>query len=205
MGSMNQKEIQEQILILALKAASKLGWSQEMLNQVTNDLGYSDGIVQVVFPSGMNQILEVLNQYFDQQMTEKMREIDLANLRVHEKIRQALEMRLMSMQPYYDGLVKISQYYAHPLRLPIMMKGLWHTVDQMWYLANDTSLDYNYYTKRGLLYMVHSTTLAYWMNRGSDDLAPVFDFMNSRLGNVASIPQLKSKIKEIISFGRRGV
>lgn len=200
---MNQKEIQEQILAAMLLTVNQWGWSQEVLDQTTCNLGYPAGMSLVVFPEGLDQVLKSINQYFDQQMIKQFQKKHEITLRTHEKIRMMLQIRLEAMQPYYQSLIKISKYYAHPIRFSIMAKCLWKTVDEMWHLVNDKSLDYNYYTKRGLLYRIHSATLIYWMNQNSDDLIPVLDFMDRKFKNISKFSKLKAKITNILSFSKR--
>ena len=69
----------------------------------------------------------------------------------------------------------------------------------MWYAAGDTSADFNYYTKRGLLTPVYTTTLLYWLNDDSEGFENTWGFLDRRIADVLKIPMYKAKLKEAIS------
>jgi len=200
---MNLQDIQNQILKAMLLKVAQVGWSWETVENVALELGYAPGMALLVFPGGLHEILEKINHYFDGQMVEAYQDKGDDSLRTHEKVKLALRVRLQAMSPYYASLVKISQFYVHPIRFPLLMKCLWKTVDEIWYLAKDMSLDYTYYTKRGILYAIHSSTLIFWMKQDSNDLQAVFDFLDRRLKGTAKIPHIKSQIQALFSFMRK--
>ena len=48
-------------------------------------------------------------------------------------------------------------------------KLMYRTVDAMWRAAGDTSTDFNFYTKRGILAGVYGSVLVRWFNDTSED------------------------------------
>ena len=76
------------------------------------------------------------------------------------------------------------------------LKGWYNTVDAIWRAAGDTSTDYNFYTKRGLLAGVYATTLLYWLNDRSEGTAETWKFLDRRIQNVMEIPKLQKRIAD---------
>ena len=73
-------------------------------------------------------------------------------------------------------------------------KCLYRTVDAIWYAAGDTSTDYNFYTKRGLLAGVYSSTVLYWLNDDSEGAVATWAFLDRRIADVMKVPKLIGKV-----------
>jgi ubiquinone biosynthesis protein COQ9 len=76
---------------------------------------------------------------------------------------------------------------------------MYRTVDAMWRAAGDTSTDFNFYTKRGILAGVYASTLMRWFNDTSEDEKPTDDFLAARIDNVMQFEKLKAKAKDALS------
>jgi ubiquinone biosynthesis protein COQ9 len=66
----------------------------------------------------------------------------------------------------------------------------------MWRAIGDTSTDFNFYTKRGILAAVYSSTLLRWFSDSSIDGAPTEQFLADRIENVMQFEKIKAKAKE---------
>ena len=85
---------------------------------------------------------------------------------------------------------------AQPQNAPVAAKLTWATVDAIWRACGDRSHDYNYYTKRGLLSGVWTSTLLYWLNDRSEGDAATWAFLDRRIGDVMRIPKLTAPFKK---------
>jgi ubiquinone biosynthesis protein COQ9 len=85
---------------------------------------------------------------------------------------------------------------ALPHNVPLSLKLLYETVDQMWYAAGDTATDFNFYTKRGLLAGVYAATTLYWLDDRSPDAADTHAFLDRRLADVMAIPRYGARLRE---------
>jgi ubiquinone biosynthesis protein COQ9 len=56
--------------------------------------------------------------------------------------------------------------------------------------VGDKSTDHNFYTKRGLLAAVYSTTVMYWLNDKTPDCTATWAFLDRRIAEVMKIPQV---------------
>ena len=78
-------------------------------------------------------------------------------------------------------------------------KLVYRTVDAMWRAAGDTSTDFNFYTKRGILAGVYGSTAMRWFNDTSEDEKPTEEFLAARIENVMQFEKFKTKAKEALS------
>jgi ubiquinone biosynthesis protein COQ9 len=83
-----------------------------------------------------------------------------------------------------------------PPNLPLATKLLYNTVDAMWRAAGDTSTDFNFYTKRGILAGVYSSTLVRWFNDQSEGDTETNAFLGARIENVMQFERLKAQVRE---------
>ena len=69
----------------------------------------------------------------------------------------------------------------------------------MWRAAGDTSTDFNFYTKRGILAGRLWRHLMRWFNDTSEDEAATEEFLAARIENVMQFEKFKAKAKEALS------
>ena len=71
-------------------------------------------------------------------------------------------------------------------------------VDSIWYIAKDTSTDFNYYTKRAILSSIYSAVIFHFMN--NDNINETILVLDRQLYNVSKIPKIKNDLKKIYKF-----
>ena len=86
-----------------------------------------------------------------------------------------------------------------PMHAALGAKLLYRTVDAMWRAAGDTSTDFNFYTKRGILAGVYGSTAMRWFNDTSEDEKATDEFLAARIENVMQFEKFKAKAKEALS------
>jgi ubiquinone biosynthesis protein COQ9 len=94
-------------------------------------------------------------------------------------------------------------FLALPQNAPLAAELLYRTVDDIWFACGDRSTDWNFYSKRGLLAGVYSSTLMVWLNDESEDFETTRRFLDRRIGNVMAIPKITGRAKklgDIVSF-----
>ena len=93
-------------------------------------------------------------------------------------------------------------YLALPMNAPLAARLAWRTCSVMWYSAGDRSADWNYYTKRGLLVSVYSTTLLYWMSDEGDEdgcFPDTLAFLDRRISDVLKTFGVPYQLKSMLS------
>jgi ubiquinone biosynthesis protein COQ9 len=69
------------------------------------------------------------------------------------------------------------------------------TVDAIWHAAGDMSADFSWYTKRGILAGVYSSTLLYWLGDTSDEDEATLAFLDRRLETVGQIGKARKAVE----------
>lgn len=191
----NQVLIKSRILGAALNIIPFKGWNKIMLEEASASAGFDEKLAFLVFPGGVNDLLEYYLATLDQEMLD----IVLPNsqtLKIREKVYEALAVRLQLMAKRKALTIKTFTYLSLPWNLGLSAKFAWRTVDLIWKeICNDSSTDFNYYTKRSLLYAVYKSTLLYWLSDESMDNENSLDFLRRRIDNVLKVGSFMAKFK----------
>jgi len=84
-----------------------------------------------------------------------------------------------------------------PKRSFFLPKQLYKSIDQIWFIAGDTSVDFNFYTKRLILSGIYSRVILFFFN--NNDQITLEKNLDSDLQKVSKIPEFKSKINIFIN------
>ena len=72
------------------------------------------------------------------------------------------------------------------------MSQLYKSVDQIWFIAGDTSVDFNFYSKRIILAGIYSRVILFFFNNNNQSILE--KNLDADLKKVSKIPELKSKV-----------
>lgn len=184
-------QIKQKILLAALHIIPFDGWRPGILEKASKKAGFDEKIASLVFKNGLRELLDFYLQTVDQQMLEDAQELDLKNLKIHQRIFEALKIRIQLLSKHQMVAIKTITYLSLPWNLSFACMLGWRTVDLIWKeVCNDQSTDYNYYTKRSLLYAVYTSTIVYWLADESEDNNDTFSFLQRRLNNVLQLGKL---------------
>ncbi|MBP9692892.1 MAG: COQ9 family protein [Alphaproteobacteria bacterium] len=196
----SRDEIKNKVLLRALQHAPFEGWSQEVLERSAQEIGVDSSYGWRLFPKGPLEAIAYWSQFLDQQMLSALPSPE--GLRVREKVALAVKTRLSLLIPYREAARKTLTYLALPPHGFQASQLVYRTVNEIWYYAGDTSTDYNFYTKRGLLAWVYSSTFLYWLSDSSDDFENTWTFLDRRIEEVLTLPKLPQKIAQKLFFWR---
>jgi ubiquinone biosynthesis protein COQ9 len=172
------------------------GWTEKALLEGAKDAGYAPAMALDAFPGGVPDALDYAAARADAAMLDALEEVDLAKLRVRDRVAAAIRARLELSTPHKEAIQRALAALALPHNLPLGARTLWRTVDAIWYAAGDTATDFNFYTKRGLLAGVYSATLLYWLNDHSPGHEDSWRFLERRLDEVLRVPKLMGQLRE---------
>jgi len=164
------------------------------LEQAAQSLGLSPFEVKRAFPRG---VVDAVNHFVicaNEQMIAGLPE-NFTSLKIREKITTAVMVRLRQQLPHREAVRRALAVYAMPWHAADGLQRSYDTVDAIWRAAGDTSLDYNFYTKRLTLAKVYSATLMVWLNDDSPNLADTEAFLRRRIENVMQFEKFKAKAK----------
>ena len=196
----DQQAIRDRILVAALAHVAFDGWTRRTLKAGVRDAGMSPDMALRAFAGGIPDLVDHWADWADRRMLDDLAAQDLAAMRIRDRITAAVKARLQVMDPHPEAARRLFAYLALPPNAPLAARLTWRTVDVMWYAAGDDASDFNYYTKRGLLAPVYSTTVLYWLADESEDFADTWAFLDRRIGDVLKIPAASSRIKKALSM-----
>lgn len=186
--------IRAEILTAALPHVVFDGWSIRALTAGAKDCGHDVVMVHRAFPGGATDAIELHSRLADEAMLAELERRDLEAMKIRERIATAVRVRLEQNAQHREAVSRGVAFLALPPNAPLGAKCLYRTVDAMWIAAGDTSTDYNFYTKRGLLAGVYSSTLMYWLNDKSDGFENTWAFLDRRIANVMQVPKMISTV-----------
>ena len=196
---MSHDEARDKILMAMLPHVTFDGWSRRSLAAGVADSGYSPDMALRAFPGGLRDVAEHFASYMDQKMLTELTHYKIDKMKIRERIATCVKVRLQLFTPYREAVRRLVSFLALPSNTPLATRCAWRTCSVMWYASGDTSADFNYYTKRGLLTPVYTTTLLYWLNDGSENFENTWGFLDRRIADVLKIPMYKAKLQAAVS------
>jgi len=175
------------------------GWTRKALREALVSLGQPPEDAPLIFPNGASEMIETYCSLADERMVEAASSAGLASLRVPARVRAIIAIRLEQNRPHKESIRRALACLAIPANMPVAARSTAATVDAIWHAAGDASADFSWYTKRGILAGVYSSTLLYWLRDGSEDDQDTLAFLDRRLENVGQIGKLRKDIESRLS------
>jgi ubiquinone biosynthesis protein COQ9 len=132
-------------------------------------------------------------------MESRLAETDLKAMKIRERIAAAVLARLSVLRLNKEAARRAAAFLSLPMHAALGTRLAWRTVDAIWRAAGDTSTDFNFYTKRGILVGVYGSTVVRWFNDDSPDESATREFLAARIENVMQFEKFKAKAKEALS------
>jgi ubiquinone biosynthesis protein COQ9 len=138
----------------------------------------------LLFPSGTESLISAYQHHLQMLLSESITVMP-DNMGIAAKIRWL-------MHTHFEHIIKhaeaehsaVIELYRPSLllQIPVYVGQL---TDIIWISAGDTSIDMNYYTKRGTLGVIYTATLLYW-HTSNATIDEVMHFFDARLNNLKS-------------------
>jgi ubiquinone biosynthesis protein COQ9 len=177
--------------------AARLGWTDEAFKAACQDLQISAGEAQLACPRGAADLFDAFAARADQAMLEGLEGLELETMRIRDKVRAAVQLRLEAQAPYKDAARAMTRALARPTRAPEAARLVWRTADRIWRALGDVSTDENFYSKRAILSGVLASTYAKWFSDESPDSEPTWAFLSDRIENVMQFEKFKARLKPL--------
>jgi ubiquinone biosynthesis protein COQ9 len=192
-----RESVSDIILLAVLAAVPFDGWTDEAYRAGLRKCGVGRGEADLLFPGGVRDLIESFGAMADMKMQAAIDEVPgFARLKVREKITFSVRARLEALTPYREATRRMIYWYAMPLHAPLGLKRIYRTVDLMWRAAGDTSTDFNFYTKRGLLAGVLKATILVWLDDESEGCSKSWAFLDRRIAEVLRVGKSISLARE---------
>jgi ubiquinone biosynthesis protein COQ9 len=189
----------EKIMLAAVRHAMFDGWTPKILILGARDAGLEDAAADIAFPGGVNELIETFSRWADDEMLARLEAHDLTSLKVRERVALAVRTRLEVLMPHREAVRRLNTHFTLPGNAVTGAKLVSETVSAIWYAAGDSSTDFSYYTKRGLLAAVYGATVLYWLADESEGYADTWTFLDRRLEDVMNIPKLRVRAGRVLS------
>ena len=186
-------ETRDRLLLAVLAHVPFDGWSETALAAAAVDLGLETEEARHAFPGGPVALVAYHAAYADRRMEEALKEANLADMRVRERIAHAVRIRLEQNAAHREAIRVALPILAQPGNGPYALYSLYRTVDAIWFAVGDKSTDFGFYTKRALLAGVYLSTLLYWLNDGSEDSQATWGFLDRRIADVMRIQTARGR------------
>jgi ubiquinone biosynthesis protein COQ9 len=193
-------EMKRKVLACVLVHVPFDGWSKDVLEQAARDAGLDPSYGWRLFPRGVGEIISYWSALLDEEMLKLLPPTE--GLKVREKVTSGVKTRLSLLIPYREAARKTALYLALPQHVGLASRLIYKTINEIWYYAGDTATDYNYYTKRGLLAWVYSSTFLYWLKDTSPAFENTWKFLDRRIEEVLKLPKIPQKLFQTI-FARK--
>ena len=184
------------MLEAALKHVVFEGFTDKVLVGAAKEAGADKDAIARLFPQGPLSLVEAFSQTADAEMEKTLASMDLKTMKIRSRIAAAVMARVEAVRPHKEAARRAAAFLTLPPHAALGAKLVYRTVDAMWRAAGDTSTDFNFYTKRGILAGVYSATMMRWFTDTSADESATSQFLADRIENVMQFEKFKAQVKE---------
>jgi ubiquinone biosynthesis protein COQ9 len=195
----DDQQMREAVLAAALPHTAFDGFTENMLQKAGAEAGVAKADLKRLFEDGPISLIEFYSNWADAELEKRLGAMDLKAMKIRERIAAAVKTRLAILRPHKEAARRAAALLSLPMHAALGARLMYRTVDAMWRAAGDTSTDFNFYTKRGILAGVYGATAMRWFNDTSEDEKPTEEFLAARIENVMQFEKFKAKAKEALS------
>ena len=171
-------------------------WSDTNYIEVIVKSNLTEAVWSSNFPLGLKD----LTIFFIKRAVENI-ELPIRDKFILLKTHERLELVLMSfLNQFKDDkpiIHKLVTYLKKPESIFTSPESVYFISDKFWNLIEDTSIDFNYYTKRFILMSVIIPTTLFWLSDESKDSLETNEYMKKCFKRSMKIGTFKNNIKKI--------
>ena len=192
-----------EILKFAKIIVAEDGLTSKTLKNISTKYELDIHELNLLFPDGKNDLLQFALEQLNIDLENYCKKLDLIRLPVHKRIRKILLSKIYIMDKEKKFYKKIFLSLLIPKKNFSPPLKLYKSVDQIWFIAGDTSVDFNFYTKRLILAGIYSRVIFFFFNNNNQKLLE--DLLDSNLKRVSKIPELKTKLNFLKDYFPKAV
>jgi ubiquinone biosynthesis protein COQ9 len=183
---------EQRVLDEALRLAPRTGWNAALVSRALAAAGFSEAEGQLLLPEGPRDLAALLSRRHDAAALAKLASLDVAALKIRQRIREGVVARLDAAAEHADVLRPLAVFLAFPTNLALAVRLTWDSADAIWRWAGDTATDENHYSKRAILSGILVSTLAVDLASGR---ASALSHLDARIDNVMAFEKWKAGLK----------
>lgn len=206
-------ENKEKILEKFLEIAAIDGWNKESLIKAVESCKIKKEFCDLIFENGLFD----LNDFYINSYNQKSLELagNLDGKKIREKITALLFARFQVEKNHKLALQRLINFYLNPknfLSLEIGPRPLFYSLkdcfkisDFMWKSINDSSTDFNFYSKRLTLAKIIFRSLFIFVKDNSENQEKTRDFINSEIEKIMKFEKFKSQTKASLAKHKKEI
>jgi|GEM_PF-1384005 len=172
-------------LLAAIAHVPRLGWSHRAL------IAGADQDADLLFPGGGVEMVEAHSDLADRRLEAAAAEITETGL--SRRVKALVLLRLRQAEGEREAIRRGLALLMLPGNRPAALRSVARTVDVIWHVAGDRSVDASWYSKRAILAGVYSATLLFWIRRDGD-LEATEGFLDRQLHAVAGLGRARAGV-----------
>lgn len=172
------------------------GWNDKALAMAAEQLGIPAERARLAFPDGAMQMIDAWFESVDRAMATAWPLERIERLKIRERIRDLVLYRIEVIHPHKEALRRATAIIAQPQNAMAGARMAWRAADRMWRIAGDASTDFNYYSKRGILAALYTSTLLVYLDDDSEQLSQTRGFLDRRIDDVMRIEKFKAQWRQ---------
>ena len=192
---MNQNIDKNTLLEEFLASLNANRWTNSNYLSVVSKSAISDIIWNSNFPLDLKD----LTIFFINKSLEKI-ELPTRDQFIEMNTQARLEIILLSyLNQFKDNkliIKRLIKYFKSTESLTTSPESIYLISDKFWNLIEDTSVDFNFYTKRFILMSVIVPTILFWVEDESDNSLNTNEYIKKCFNRSMKIGKIKNKIKE---------
>ncbi len=169
------------------------GWTEATFAAAARDAGIGIEAARDACPRGAVDLAVAFHRRGDAQMVGRLQAVDLAVMRIREKVTFAVRVRIEAASDR-EAVRRGTTLFALPQHATEGARLIWDTADAIWTALGDPSDDINWYTKRVTLSGVCGATVLYWLGDTSEGDQATWDFLARRIEDVMWIEKVKAQV-----------
>lgn len=188
-------DLKEQLLDAIVMHVPFDGWSDAAFRAAVSDTGIDMVEARAACPRGAMDLAVAYHKRGDELMLKRLEAEDLSDLRFRDKVAAAVRFRLEAIDDK-EAVRRGTTLFSLPHNAPEGAKLIWGTCDAIWTALGDTSDDVNWYTKRGTLSGVYSSTVLFWLGDDSLEHHATWEFLDRRIDDIMQIEKVKATVRK---------
>jgi hypothetical protein len=106
--------LRDRLIVATLAHTPFDGWSPAALRAGARDIDVSDDVAQAAFPHGTSDMIRHFSRWADRCMIAGLEAADLDEMRIHERVTIAVELRLEALEPHREAVRRGLSWLAMP-------------------------------------------------------------------------------------------
>jgi ubiquinone biosynthesis protein COQ9 len=188
------EDLRKELLRAVLPHVPFDGWSDRALKAGASDIAMPIATMRALVPGGGLELIELHSIAMDDEMIRCLSEQGGGTMRIRDRITFTVRLRLELAAREKEAVRRAVTYLARPQNMLVGTRLLYLSVDAIWRAVGDTSTDWNFYSKRGLLAGVYTSTVLFWLQDESPESEETWAFLDRRIADVMKVPQVTARL-----------